>query len=155
MSEDEIRALDHPAVYKEKKKPTMIKLMSSIKCISTEWNQKSYLAICKSGYCDTWSALSNHIARILKNNFGVKLSIKWYLKSEYPKDITVIKRNEILMYITTKNEKKVKSKRVEANIALIKEKYLIIKSLKEIFDSFHSTLIGNDPNELSNIIEKI
>ncbi|WP_199693353.1 MULTISPECIES: hypothetical protein [Erysipelotrichaceae] len=48
-----------------------------------------------------------------------------------------------------------KSKRVEANIALIKEKYLIIKSLKEIFDSFHSTLIGNDPNELSNIIEKI
>lgn len=155
MSEEEIRALDHPTVYKAKKKPTNDYVNIIYKMFIDGVNPEIIFSyVCKSGYCGTWSALSNHIGRILKNNFGVKIFRKWYLKSEYPKDITVIKRNEILIYITTKNEKKAKSKKVEANIALIEEKYPIIKSLKEIFDSFHSTLMGNDSDELSNFIEK-
>lgn len=112
MSEDEIQSLDNPTVYKPKKKPTndYVNIIYKMYVAGIK-PEVIFSYVCKSGYCGTWYALDNQIIRILKNNFGVRLPMKWYLKSEYPQDITVIKRNEVLNYITTKNEKKRKMRK--------------------------------------------
>lgn len=154
MSEDEIQSLDNPTVYKPKKKPTndYVNIIYKMYVAGIK-PEVIFSYVCKSGYCGTWHALDSQIISILKNNFGVRLPMKWYLKSEYSQDITVIKRNDVLKYITTKNEKKKKNKKVKENIRFIETKYPIVKKLKEIYDSFHTLLMGDDPNKLIDFIE--
>lgn len=153
MSEEKIQSLDNPTVYKPKKKPTndYVNIIYKMYVAGIK-PEVIFSYICKSGYNGSWSALDSHIRRMLKNNFGVKLPMKWYLKSEYPQDITAIKRNEVLKYITTKDEKKTKSGKIEINIAAIETKYPIVSKLKEIYDSFHTLLMGDDPNNLNDFI---
>lgn len=109
--------------------------------------------VIKKGYKGTWKALDNRIVYLSKNNFSISLSRKWHLEYKYPDDIIIIKRNEILKYITAKNEKTKKNKTVEKTIQMIKEKYPIIKELEEIYDSFYSTIMGTDTNQLDMFID--
>lgn len=154
LSEDDIRSMDNPTVYRPKNKPTNNYINIIYKMYIAGINPEVIFSyICKLGYCGTWCALDKQIMYILKNNFGVILPIKWYLKSEYPPDVTVIKRNEVLKYITTKNEKKKKSEKVEVNIGLIETRYPIVAKLKEIYDSFHTLLMGDDSKKLIDFIE--
>ncbi|MCB6707571.1 transposase, partial [[Clostridium] saccharogumia] len=89
----------------------------------------------------------------LKNNFSISLSMGWYIKYKYPDNIIIIKRNEILKYITTKNEKTKKNKTVEKNIQIIKERYPIITELEKIYDSFYSTIKEADTDQLDKFID--
>ena len=155
MSGEEIRSMDHPRVYKARKKPTNDYVNIIYKMYADGIRPEVIFSyICKMGYCGSRSALDNQIVRILKNNFGVKLPMKWYLKREYPGDVTLIKRNELLKYITARNEKKTKSGNVEANMGLIETKYPIVTGLKEVYDAFHTLLMGDDPDKLTDFVEK-
>ena len=109
--------------------------------------------VIKKGYSGSWDALSNRIKRLLKNNFSISLSMGWYIKYKYPDNIIIIKRNEILKYITTKNEKTKKNKTVEKNIQIIKERYPIITELEKIYDSFYSTIKEADTDQLDKFID--
>ena len=77
----------------------------------------------------------------------------WYIKYKYPDNIIIIKRNEILKYISTKNEKTKKNKTVEKNIQIIKERYPIITELEKIYDSFYSTIKEADTDQLDKFID--
>ena len=50
----------------------------------------------KKEYTNSWKALDNRIYRLLRNNFGVKLKINWYIKWQYPKQLIIISRKDIL-----------------------------------------------------------
>lgn len=155
MSEQEIQAMDNPTVYKTRDKPTNKYVNIIYKMYIDGIKPESIFSyVLKLGFHGSWRTLDNQIERIIKNNFGVVLPMNWYLKYEYPPEITVIKRNEVLKYITTKDEKKKRSKKVEANIEIIRETYLVIGELEEIYHSFYSTLMGDDPNQLYVFTEK-
>lgn len=155
MSEAEIQAMDNPTVYK-----TRDKLMNDYVNIIYKMYindikpEMIFSYILKIGFKGTYMMLDSQVKRIIKNNFGVKLPMNWYLDYDYPVDVTLIKRNEVLKFITTKKEKKKKNKTVEANIKIIKEKYPVIRELEEIYNSFHSTIMGNDIIELDRFIDK-
>ena len=68
-----------------------------------------------------------------------------------------IKPEEIFSYVikqgyTIRKEKKKINKSVEKYFKVIKEKYSIIGELKEIYDSFYSILMGDDPDKLDRFI---
>ena len=50
------------------------------------------------------------------------------------------------------NNKKQNNKKIK-NVGTVKEKYLVIKKLEEIYYSFYSVIIGNQPNQLDIFIE--
>ena len=77
----------------------------------------------KKGYINSWKALDNRIYRLLKNNFGVKLKINWYMKWEYPKKLIIISKKDILKHITSKHQK---NKIIEEHINILENKYNII-----------------------------
>lgn len=155
MSETEIQAMDNPIVYKTRDKLTNDYVNIIYKMYINDIKPEMIFSyILKIGFKGTYKVLDNQIIRLIKNNFGVKLPMNWYLDYDYPADVTMIKRNEVLKFITTKKEKKKKSKTVEANIEIIREKYPVIRELEEICNSFHSTIMGDDIIELDKFINK-
>ena len=155
MSEEKIRSLDYPTEYKKRKTSCDNYINIIYKMAYDGIIPEIILAyIIKKGYDGTISAAETHIKHILKNNFNITLQRGWYCKYEYPSNITVIKRNEILKYITTRNPKIKKDKTIEANVEIIKEKYPIIKELEKANISFHEILMGKDPNKLDDFIEE-
>jgi hypothetical protein len=133
MSEEDRIKLDTPTVYKKRKTVTDDYLYMIYKmAVDGIEPEIIFSYIYKKGYTGTGKALDTRIVRLLKNNFGIILYRGWYLKYRYPPEITIIKRSELLKYITTKNEKTKKSERVEKNIEIIKERYPIVNELEKI-----------------------
>lgn len=154
MNEEEIKALDNPKKYKQRKTVTDDYINMIYKMILDGIKPEIIFSyVIKKGYSGSWDALSNRIKRLLKNNFSISLSMGWYIKYKYPDNIIIIKRNEILKYITTKNEKTKKNKTVEKNIQIIKERYPIITELEKIYDSFYSTIKEADTDQLDKFID--
>ena len=154
MSEEEINALDYPNEYK--KRTTMGDDYINIiyKMLRDGIIPEVILAyVLKLGYQGTIRAITLRIERMAKNNFGIELKKGWYSKYEYPSDITVIKRKDVLKYITTRNPKIKKDKTIEANIEIIKEKFPTIEELEKSYISFHEILMGKDSSKLDDFIE--
>lgn len=152
MSEDDIQMMDNPKKYKKRKTVTddyinMIYKMT----LDGIRPEVIFSYVIKKGYLESWKALDNRIVYLLKNNFGVVLSQYWYLKFEYPKNVIIITRNDILKYVTS-NKKK--NKIIETYINLLEEKYPIIKEVEEIYDSFYETLMGDDEDKLDTFSSK-
>ncbi|WP_438651189.1 hypothetical protein [Romboutsia sp.] len=57
----------------------------------------------KMGYTGNVKTMQSYIELFAKNNFNYKFYINWAYKKEYPKDIDLIKRNQVLSYIYSKN----------------------------------------------------
>ena len=72
----------------------------------------------------------------------------------YPEDVTVIKRDEILKYILTVNTKVKRNKSVEANITTIREYYPAVIWIEEVFHTFHSALMGKEPEKMDEFLEQ-
>lgn len=106
------------------------------------------------GYKGKYENLSNRIKTLAINNFDRKIHMNFYCDRDYPKDVIVIKRSEILKYITTKDEKKGKNEDVEKYIELIEAKYPLIREMEEMFDLFHTLLMGDDVSKLHEFIER-
>lgn len=155
MTKEEIKALDHPKEYK--KRITMGDDYINIiyKMLLDGIIPEVILAyILKLGYSGTMRAITLRIERMIKNNFGLNLQKNWYLKYEYPSNITVITRNAIFKYITTRNPKVKKDKTIEANIEIIKKKYPIVEELETAYITFHEILKGKDSSKLDGFIEE-
>ena len=150
MSEDDIQMMDNPKKYKKRKTVTddyinMIYKMT----LDGIRPEVIFSYVLKNGYNGSLRALGLRIERLLKNNFGIVLSMNWYLKLEYPKTVILITRNDILKYVTS-NKKK--NKIIETYINLLEEKYPVIKEVEDIYNSFYETLMGNNEDILDTFI---
>ena len=156
MTADDIKALDNPTVYKKRLKPIgainhlnkiykMIKDGHSVDVI--------YWYIKYKGFNGTNNQLEKAIKYIAKNNFSIVLR---RLKANYiyKTGSIVISRNDLLKEITSKNPKHGPNKIIQENLKLIEEKYPIVKIVKEIFDDFYTSIMGDDPNKLDEFISK-
>lgn len=158
MSKEEIDKLDEITKYKERKKKSLIEEYKNIiyKMIRDNYSYKMiYAYVIYKGYKGSQSCLNDYIYLINKNNFPNKKSKNpLYEKEKYPKDITVIKRNELLKYILTIDDKKKKNEDIEKNIEIIKKAYPIVQEIETIFKEFHSIIMGTKTEDLDTFLEK-
>lgn len=155
MCDNDIKALDNPTKYKKRKTATDDYINIVYKMLKDKISSEIIFSYCISkGYVGTHYALENRIKHMIKNNFSVTLSQGWYYDMDYPKDIIVIKRNDIIKFITTRNDKIKKNKKIEENIDILKAKYPVIDELDKIYTFFYDTIMGDKPEELDTFIEK-
>lgn len=88
-----------------------------------------------------------------KNNGISKIKFTGYSKMEYSKNETVITRRDLLKYLLTIDNEKIKDKAIESNFGIIKEKYPIVRQIQTTFKDFHDTIFNGDENKLDNFIE--
>ena len=113
-----------------------------------------YSYIVHSGYTGSRDSLVNHIKAIAQNNFGIKLNWHSFLKYQYPPDVVVIKRSEVLRYLTAKDKGKLKDTDVAKFYDVIRQKYYVVEICSEIWDTFYGILMGDDPEMLDPFLEK-
>lgn len=155
MSEDEIKNLDSPTYYK-KKKTVMDEYLNIIyKMLRDNRKPEIIMAyVIRKGYNGSLRTLEKYIKLLAKNNFNRKLSRNWAFEFAYPNDLTVIRRNELLKYITTKNPETKKNEVIERNLEVIKEKYAIVHVLKDIYDEFYDILMESASDKLDSFMDK-
>jgi len=157
MSEDDINDLDNPRNYK-KRKTVMDDYINIIYKMMRDGigDVIIYDYIQYKGYNGNLSSLWSYIYLIEKNNFPLRTPInpKYHMKWVYPEHVTVIKRNNLLKYLLTINPKIAKDETIHENIDIIKEKYPVVEKVEEMFHSFHSILMGTDPDGIDTFIEK-
>lgn len=115
-----------------------------------------YFYILKHGYGENQNTLWNYIYCIEKNNFPNRTPInhRYLLEWSYPDDVNVIKRTSLLKYLLTKNPKIKKDETIAKYIHEIKAKHPVVEIVEEMFDTFHSIIMGNDTDRLDDFIEK-
>lgn len=155
MTFEQISKLDNITEYKKSK--TVLDDFDNIiyKMLKDNLDYKTiYCYIYYKGYKGSEHALNNHIYLINKNNFpkNQMKSIKT-VKLIYPKDVTVITRNQILKYILTINPKTKKDDKITENIELIKEKYPIVSAVEQVFSDFHSVIMSDTPELVDQFID--
>lgn len=106
------------------------------------------------GFSGTDSSIENLIKRILLNNFKKKLHRNSFLEKVQIPGLIIIKRNDLLKYITTKNPKTKKDKDIDKYISLIKEKYPIINEIINMYDDFYNIFKEKNINLLDEFINK-
>ena len=156
MTADDTKALDNPTVYKKRLKPVGAANHLNIiyKMIKDGYNAEMIFWYIKyKGFNGTNTQLKKAIDYIAKNNFDIVFG---RLKDNYIYKIgsIVISRNDLLKEITSKNPKYRPNKIIQENLKLIEEKYPIVKTVKEIFDDFYTSIMGDDPNKLDEFISK-
>ena len=109
------------------------------------------------GYNDDIRDLESYIYLIAKNNFP-NLNVKDYYPQcivdfVYQDDLIIINRKELLKNILTINHD-LKNKNIENHIEIIETKYPIVKEIKNIFQEYHSIIMGDNENEIDKFIEK-
>lgn len=95
-----------------------------------------YFYILHIGYAGSIHSLVNHIKAIARNNFGIKLNIGFPNECSYPGDTVIIKRFDVLKYITMKDKTKMEDTDVARYYSLIAEKFPRVKLCAEIWDGF-------------------
>lgn len=157
MSEDDIQSLDNPTDYK-KRKTIMDDYINIIYKMMRDGISDDiiYFYVRYKGYNGNLNTLWDYIYCIGKNNFSRKdwENPSWKIEWVYPKDIIVIKRNNLLKYLLTINQKVEKDKTIQENIEIIKKKYPVVEIVEEMFHSFHTIIMGEDPSEIDSFIEK-
>ena len=110
----------------------------------------SYILHC--GYKGSLDSLIDHIKAIALNNFNMRLGKNFQAKETYPEDVIVIRRFDILKYITMK-EGEMKDSDVVKYYEQIREKYPAVKTCAQIWDAFYPILMGNDPGRLDSFLD--
>lgn len=113
-----------------------------------------YSYILHTGYTGSINSLVNHIKAIALNNFGIRLNRKFPNEYGYPKDTVIIKRCDVLKYITTKDKTKMEDTDVAKYYHLIKQMFAPVKLCAEIWDDFYSILMGDNSDKLDTFLEK-
>lgn len=152
MSKGEIQALDHPTKYKKRKTLTDDYINMIYKMEKDGIKPEiifSYMI--RKGYTGTWRSLGSRIERLFKNNFGELLHMNFYLDYDYPPEITILSRNELVRYICMKDEKK--DSKLDEIITVMKETYPILDETEKVYKAFHTALMGDDANKLDDFIK--
>ena len=125
MPKDKISKLDNITEYKKRKTELDDYINIIYKMVKDDLEYNLIYSFVKfKGYNGNENTLNDYIYLINKNNFPEHYpkSIK-FVKSKYPNDVTIIKRNQLLKYILTINPKTKKDDKIKENIELIKQKY--------------------------------
>ncbi len=155
MTEEEITSLDQPVNYRKRKTIADDYLNIIYKMLCDKIDPAVILAYTvKSGYDGNLETMQVYIRLLSKNNFKLDLSMNWAFKFEYPEDIIVIKRNEILKYITTKNPKVKRDENTGKYLGIIKERYEIVAVLEKAYNEFHKMLMEKEPGHLEDFIKQ-
>lgn len=156
MTEDEIKALDEIREYKKRDKPVAANgyLNMIYKMIRDGKScEQIFWYVSSKGYTGERAALENAIKSIAKNNFGISFG-PINFKYVYKRGSIVIKRRELLIDITAKGPKYKHNKVIQEHMLKIIEKYPIVKKVIEIYNDFHSAIMGTDPDKLDEFITK-
>lgn len=157
MTEDEIKRLDQPGNHK-KRTTIMGQYINIIYKMMADGisDDLIYFYVISKGYHGNPKSLWNYIYCIEKNSFPKRIPMdpKRPMKWVYPEDVAVIRRNDLLRYLPTLNPKTKKDKTVESYAGLILDKYETARMVREIFCSFHSVIMGDDPKKLDAFLEK-
>ena len=113
-----------------------------------------YSYILHIGYSGSRKSLEEHIKALALNNFGIILGRSYHQKEQYPEDVTIISRFDVLKYITIKDKSKMKGSDVVKDYDIIEKRYPVVKQCSQIWNSFHDILMGNDPDLLDGFLEK-
>lgn len=113
-----------------------------------------YSYILHIGYKGSSCSLENHIKFIALNNFSIKLGKDFHTKEVYPDDTVVIRRFDVLKYISMKNKDKMKDSDVVRYYDQIREKYPAVELCSEIWTTFYLILMGDDPDKIDDFLEK-
>jgi len=155
MTEKDISKLDAPTHYKKRKTVVDEYLNIIYKMLRDKIKPEIIMAyVVKNGYNGNLQTLETYIKSLAKNNFGIRLYKNWAHDFSYPDDVTIIRRNELFRYITTKNPKTKKSAVVAQNFEIIKQRYADIATLQEAYDDFYDILMGSVPDKLDSFINK-
>lgn len=95
----------------------------------------------------------DYINLLAKNNGFDYKSKNTFVELEYPSDVTVITRYDLLKYLLTLDENKQKNYTIQKNIELIYEKYPIAKQIKTAFKDFHDVMFSAEPDNIDIFIE--
>lgn len=155
MTQEDISNLDNITTYKKRK--TELDDYDNIiyKMVRDNLDYKIiYSYIYYKGYNGDYGALDHHIYFINKNNFSNNYpkSIR-FVKSIYPKDVIVIKRNDLLKFILTVNPKTKKDKLITNNIDLIKEKYPFVNDIEQVFSDFYSAIMSQETELIDQFLD--
>jgi len=155
MTNDDIARMDAPANYKKRKTVIDDYINIIYKMLRDGVKPPVIMSyVIRAGYGGNQSTLEDYIKLLAKNNFNIRLGLNWPYAYKYPDDVTVIKRNELLKFMTTKNPKVKKDEKIARNLNLVKGKYKIIASLEEAYDEFYDLLMGDDPDKLDSFLDK-
>ena len=113
-----------------------------------------YSYILHIGYEGSHKSLTGHIEAIARNNFEIRVPRNFYMKEQYPDDVVVVSRGELLKYITAKDKNKYKDTAVAIYYEVIRQKYPVIDVCSEIWGCFYPILMGDDPNKLDDFVAK-
>ena len=154
MSEEEVENIDKIRIYK-KSKSKMDNYSNIIyKMLEDNIPQEYIFVYVKEKGCEASDRyLRGYINMVAKNNGFNYNKMSIFIKLEYPKNVIVITKNELLKYLLTLDPKKRKNKNIDDNIELIFEKYPIAKQIQEIFIDFHEVMFNADPDNLDAFIE--
>jgi hypothetical protein len=155
MTAEDIAGLDKPNDYRKRKTVMDDYLNIIYKMHRDKINPEVIISyVIKSGYNGNLITLESYIRLMGENNFNKRVSRNWAYDFSYSDDVTIIKRNELLKYITTKSPKTKKSEVLSRNFEVIKEKYSIVAVIKEIYDEFYDILMGKSPDKIDTFISK-
>lgn len=158
MSEQEINSLDSRKNYKKRESPMNDWLNVIFKMMDDSLsNETIYFYILRqSGFGESKRMLIEYIYLLGKNNFPNRapFNAKYLMERVIPPDVIVLKRTEILKYLLTCNPKVKKDEKVGMYIDKIKEKYPVAARVEFIFKEFHSTIMGNEPDNLEEFLKK-
>ena len=113
-----------------------------------------YSYILHIGYSGSINSLINHIKAIGRNNFDMHIRRDFQYRYRYSQEITIIRRFDILKYITMKDKSKMENTETAMYYGLIEEKYPVIKTCSDIWNDFYPILMGHDPDKLDVFLEK-
>lgn len=113
-----------------------------------------FACILKNGCNKKIITLKRIISNVAKNNNITEIEFTGYSKMEYSKDETIIKRRDLLKYLLTIDNEKLRDKVIESSIEIIKEKYPIARQIQTTFKDFHDTIFNGYENKLDDFVEK-
>ncbi len=113
-----------------------------------------YSYILHLGYKGKPSTMIDIIKCIALNNFGIHLQKDFPFYEDIPASVSVITRSNVLKYITIKDNTAMEDSDTAKYISVIKESYPIVSQAEEMYQLFHSILMGGKPTELDGFIDR-
>ena len=154
MTENEVENIDKIRIYKKSKSLMDDSSNMIYKMLKDAIPQEYIFAYVKQKGCKASDRyILDYINLIAKNNNFPYKERRNYIKLEYPKDVTIITRYELLKYLLTLDDSKKKNKDIENNIEIIVKKYPIVNDVQMIFKDFHDTIFSNDEEMINMFIE--
>lgn len=115
-----------------------------------------YYYLVQEGFVDSPNLAWDYIRCISVNNYPKRKRIYGLKRTDlqYPSDVIVIKRMELLKYILTLNPKTKKDETIGQYIDVIKAGYPIVEFAEAAFREFREVLMGKDPEKVDDYLQK-